>query len=66
MSWLGRFGRTQSSQQAFVILLVVCAAQLAYWLIDETRYTGRVNEGAMTGSFSAGGKSGQWKAARAG
>ena len=31
-----------------------------------TQYTGRVNEGAMTGSFSAGGKSGQWKAARAG
>ncbi len=44
MSWLGRFGRTQSSQQAFVVLLVVCAAQLAYWLIDETRYTGHVNE----------------------
>lgn len=44
MSWFGRFGRTQSSQQAFIILLLVCAAQAAYWLIDETRYTARVNE----------------------
>lgn len=44
MSWIGRFGRTQSSQQAFLILLIVCAAQLAYWLIDETRYTARVND----------------------
>jgi signal transduction histidine kinase len=34
--------RTRSVQVAFLILLVVCSAQLAYWLADEVRYTANV------------------------
>lgn len=35
---------TAALQRGFLVLLVVCAAQLAYWLWDEVRYTGVVTE----------------------
>jgi signal transduction histidine kinase len=35
---------TATLQRGFLVLLVVCAAQLAYWLWDEVRYTGVVTE----------------------
>lgn len=35
---------TGALQRGFLVLLIVCAAQLAYWLWDEVRYTGVVTE----------------------
>lgn len=35
---------TTALQRGFLVLLVVCAAQLAYWLWDEVRYTGVVTD----------------------
>jgi len=40
----GRSPSTAALQRGFLVLLVVCAAQLAYWLWDEVRYTGVVTE----------------------
>ena len=38
----GRSPSTRTLQLGFLILLVVCAAQLAFWLVDEWRYTHEV------------------------
>lgn len=35
---------TRSVQVAFLLLLMVCAAQLAFWIWDEWRYTGLMTE----------------------
>ena len=40
----GRSPSTAALQRGFLVLLVVCAAQLAYWLWDEVRFTGVVTE----------------------
>jgi signal transduction histidine kinase len=39
-----RSSSTAALQRGFLVLLVVCAAQLAFWLWDEARYTGVVTE----------------------
>lgn len=49
MSWIGRFGRTPSTQRGFIVLLVVCVAQLAYWMIDERYYTTSVRDRLRAG-----------------
>lgn len=33
---------TRPLQMGFIVLLAVCSAQLAYWMVDEVRYTSRV------------------------
>lgn len=40
----GRSPSTAALQRGFLVLLVVCAAQLTFWLWDEVRYTGVVTE----------------------
>ncbi len=40
----GRSPSTRTVQVGFLLLLVVCAAQLAFWMFDEVRYTGLVTE----------------------
>jgi signal transduction histidine kinase len=40
----GRAPSTRSVQLGFLLLLVVCAAQLAFWMFDEVRYTGLVTD----------------------
>lgn len=42
MSWRTSSRRTRSVQVGFLVLLAVCSAQLAYWLIDEVYYTAGV------------------------
>lgn len=39
MTWSSGSRRTRSVQIGFLVLLAVCSAQLAYWLIDEWHYT---------------------------
>jgi len=39
MNWSTSSRRTRSLQVGFLVLLAVCTAQLAYWLIDEWYYT---------------------------
>jgi signal transduction histidine kinase len=40
--------RVRATQIGLLILLLVCSAQLAYWLIDEVRYTADVKERLRT------------------
>lgn len=40
----GRSPSTRAVQLGFLLLLVVCAAQLAFWMFDEVRYTGIVTD----------------------
>ncbi|MFN8574167.1 MAG: HAMP domain-containing sensor histidine kinase [Gemmatimonadaceae bacterium] len=42
MMQLGFLRRTRPMQAGFLILLTVCGAQLAYWMLDEVRYTSLV------------------------
>ncbi len=43
---------TRTLQRVFLVLLVVCTAQLAYWLWDEVRYTREVTE-RLSASYTA-------------
>jgi signal transduction histidine kinase len=40
----GRSPSTRTMQVGFIVLLLVCAAQLAFWMFDEVRYTANVTE----------------------
>lgn len=40
----GRSPSTRTLQVGFLVLLIVCAAQLAFWMFDEVRYTADVTE----------------------
>lgn len=50
----GRSPSTRTMQVGFIVLLIVCAAQLAFWMFDEVRYTADVTERLRTAYTSLG------------
>lgn len=50
----GRTPSTRSVQMGFIVLLLVCAAQLAFWMWDEWRYTQLMTERLSAALTSSG------------